>query len=192
MTSRLHKINKVANDSKTYETSSPRRETTRKGISGIVKSWMVYSIDPTETIPGVKYRKPHNVKIFWHYENGVKVGDVQMITYTPEDMIEGQWGMHKANDSSHTLCYQMLGALKYAAKKANKSISFCDSERKAKKLLNFGGEMIILRVAGGGTVWAVVREIKPVIVIDKTKGFKTFQERVDLLRGDKAEQWEID
>jgi len=111
------------------------------------KGRKVYRVDSTRT------GKPYQVMANWQTSNEVKVS---LYTFDHKEQVN-QSGNHTVDFCRSTVCYQALGALKFEAKQAGKILSLCENKTNAKRLLNFGGELIKIINLGGGVVWGVVR-----------------------------------
>lgn len=152
---RLPKINQIANDDTT-------REVHRRN-----KFHFVYHVNST--------RNSGQFQVIFNWTGG------KYPTLTARlwsfNQVENP---HPANNSK-TVCYQALGAIKRMCQEQGKTISFCETEQIAKKVKNFGGEIVKIINPGGGTVWAVVKSPK---VILTEQGFSNRLERnVELMRG---------
>lgn len=132
--SRLPKINTVATASTTRQISSSLLKTKA------VKSFHVNSL--TDNRP---------LQVNLTYTKGSQIIQAELFDYKTYDT------SHPANDS-FTICYQVLGAIKYACERKGKTVSFCDKKWKAEKLLNFGGEIWEVANKDGVKVWAVIRD----------------------------------
>lgn len=64
---------------------------------------------------------------------------------------------HPVDRCKTTVSYQALAALKFAAKKSGKVLSFCENYQNAKNLLHFGGKLVKIENLGQGVVWATIR-----------------------------------
>ncbi len=136
---RLSKINKVANDKRTLQIHD----------GGNRKSYQVYS---------TRTNTPYQVFVEWSKSSILSV-KAQLYTFDHKSQIN-QRGNHIVDFCKTTVCYQALGVLKAAAKVAGKVLSVClgkDSYKNAKRLLNFGGQLVKITNLGNGVVWAVVR-----------------------------------
>lgn len=89
------------------------------------------------------------------YRNGVLQAKVSQYDYAHKRQYNER-GNHKA-DFSKYVCYQALDSLKARAKSAGKVLSLCDNYKSAKRLLNFGGELIKISNLGNGVVWGTLR-----------------------------------
>ncbi len=140
MTNRLDKINAVANDNRTRQIHD--------GGNGC-KSYQVYS---------TRTDAPYQVFVEWSKSSILSV-KAQLYTFDHKDQIN-QRGNHPVDYCKTTVCYQALGALKAAVKVAGKVLSVClgkDGYKNAKRLLNFGGQLVRISNLGNGVVWAVVK-----------------------------------
>ncbi len=134
---RLNKINQVANDNRTLQIHDSGNGR---------KSYQVYT------------DAPYQVFVEWSKSSILSV-KAQLYTFNHKDQIN-QRGNHIVDYCKTTVCYQALGALKAAAKLAGKVLSVClgkDGYKNAKRLLNFGGQLVQIRNLGQGVVWAVVK-----------------------------------
>ncbi len=137
---RLDKINAVANDSRTQQIHNSGNGR---------KSYQVYS---------TRTGQPYQVFVEWSKSSILSV-KAQLYTFDHKNQVN-QRGNHLVDYCKTTVCYQALGALKKAAKLAGKQLAIClgkDSYKNAKRLLNFGGQLVKISNLGQGVVWAVVR-----------------------------------
>jgi hypothetical protein len=105
----------------------------------------------------VRTGKPYQVILKWS-KNGTLILDVSLFTYDHKeatDKRDNLGGNHPANFNV-TVCYQCLGVAKRMAKENHKILSLCKDYDIAKKLLNFGGELVQIRNQNG-VQWATVR-----------------------------------
>lgn len=130
--SRMNKVNKVSQSATLIHQASKLRRS--------------YRVD------SVRDSKPYQVQLEWSKEDGIPTVTGKLFSFETKYF---QFN-HPAN-SCQTVCYQVLGSIKAAAKSEGKIISFCDSFNKAVKLLNFGGQLVKIRNMDNGIVWGVVR-----------------------------------
>jgi hypothetical protein len=96
--------------------------------------------------------KSYQVQLGWGKKNGQKFITGKLIGY---DWLQDQ---HPAN-KSQSICYQVLALVKALAAKKGYQVSFSENEAHARKLLNFGGELIKISNPAGAMVWAVYRPV---------------------------------
>ena len=140
MKTRKQKINQVA--------SSPTTRIVFDNRSGR----KTYHVDSIRT------GKPFQVNVEWELKPILKA-TCQLFVFDSKEQVNDK-GNHIVDFCRTTVCYQALGALKSAAKKAGKILSVCpgkDSLEKASRLLRFGGELVKITNLGGGVVWATLR-----------------------------------
>lgn len=155
---RLSKINQIANS-----------ETTRKIFTASTTK-SVWHVDSLRT------GKPYQVTLEWSKNGAIAVLSGSLYTF---DHKEAKDGNHPANSGNSSICYQVLGAAKRMASEKGKSLSFCKSEKDAKRLSNLGGDVIKIVKPSGKIQWAVVK--------DKVNRIEKFNARVNLLRGEVEE-----
>lgn len=129
--SRIDKINQIAQITREVY----RRDSSHK----------VYHVDSLRT------GKPYQVIADTKMEAGIMVIDTFLFSFDHKEQ------PHPANQSKH-ICYQVLGALKFAAKKAGYILSECNNYDDAKRVARFGGKMVLIRNQGRGVVWAVAQK----------------------------------
>lgn len=116
----------------------------------------IYRRDKTHFVYQVKSEhNPDNqyqVIVTWTKQNNILTATTFLYSYEPQY----ENGNHPANNNG-TIAYQVLGALKKAAKISGKRLAFCENYENAKRLLNLGGELIAIKNQVGSTVWAVIK-----------------------------------
>jgi len=136
---RLPKINKVAK-AKTTLFNNPEYS------KGVKKTYIVNS---------VRNDAPYQVFVEWSKQETLEV-KTQLYTFAHKEQVTAR-GNHRVDFCKTTVCYQALGALKWAAQQAGKILSLCECKANAVKLLTFGGELVKITNLGGGFVWATIR-----------------------------------
>jgi hypothetical protein len=138
--SRLPKINQIAQSPTTRLIHKPN------------EFKKIYHADSVRT------GKPYQVILEWS-KNGTLILDVSLYTFDHKEATDRRdrlSGNHPAN-FNRTVCYQCLGTAKKMARENGRILSLCKDYQSAKKLLNFGGELVRIVNSNGGTVWATVR-----------------------------------
>lgn len=103
-------------------------------------------------VNSVRDDKPYQVFIELTKEDNILTINAKLYSFEAKYHL---W-QHPANVCG-VVCYQVLGAIKAAAKAEGKAVSFCETFEDMVKLLNFGGVPLKIRNMGRGTVWGVVR-----------------------------------
>jgi len=91
--------------------------------------------------------------------NGIIKVEIELYTYNHKEQVNSK-GNHIADFNRSTVCKQALAAIKARVKESGKVLSICLGDygyQNAKKLLNFGGKLVLIKNLGGGAVWGVVR-----------------------------------
>ncbi len=138
---RMNKINQV--------TKSASELTPRNKYGNCNKSRRFYSVKSIRT------GKSFQVVANWFEGSEITV-KVQLYTFDYREQVN-RAGNHQVDFNQSTVCYQALGALKFAAKQANKILCLCENKVNADLLLRLGGELVKIENLGGGVVWGVVR-----------------------------------